>query len=90
MDTQTITLSTPIEAHGETISTITLRRPKGRELKDMPIKQNMVMGDLFGVAAACADLPVSSLDHLDAADLINIMGVVGGFLGVGSGGTPSS
>lgn len=86
----TIQLGTPIEAHGETVSVLTLRRPKAKELRDMPIKQGMVMGDLYAVAAACADLPTSAIDQLDAADLMQVMGVVGGFLGVGPGAIPSS
>ena len=47
------------------------------------------MGDLYDVAAACADVPVSSIDQLDAADLMKLMEVIGGFLGVGSGMTRS-
>lgn len=86
----TIQLSEAIEAHGERVSVLTLRRPKARDLQDMPLKPNMVMGDLYGVAAACADLPPSAIDQLDAADLMKVMEVVGGFLGVGTGGMPSS
>ncbi len=80
-----ITLASPIMAHGETLTMLTLRRPKARELRSMPMRANMVMGDLYDVAAACADVPASSIDQLDAADLMQVMEVIGDFLGVGSG-----
>lgn len=90
MSVTVIELDAPIQAHGETISVLTLRRPKAKELRDMPIRSDMKMGDLFGVAAACADIPPSAFDQLDASDLMKVMGVVGGFLGVGDGTTQSS
>ena len=86
---RTITLSTPIEVHGDQVSSLTLRAPKAKQLRDMPLKQGMVMGDLFPVAAACADVPPSAIDQLDASDLMQVMEVVGGFLGLGTGVTPS-
>lgn len=90
MSKTTIKLNTPIEAHGNTVSELTLRAPKAKELRDLPIKQNMTMGDLYGIAAACADVPPSSIDQLDAADIMKVMEVVGGFLGLGTGETQSS
>lgn len=85
-----IELTTPIDAHGEQVTRLTMRHPKAKELRDLPIKQNMVMGDLYGVAAACADVPPSSIDQLDAGDLMKVMEVVGSFLGLGTGATQSS
>lgn len=86
----TIQLTTPIDAHGSQVTQLTMRPPKAKELRDLPIKQNMVMGDLYGVAAACADVPPSSIDQLDAGDLMKVMEVVGSFLGLGTGATQSS
>lgn len=82
-----IALSKPIKLGSDDLHEISLRSPKARELREMPIKQGLVMGDIYPVAAACADLPVSCIDQLEAADMMKVMEVVSGFLGVGTGAT---
>lgn len=89
-DKITIALTTPVQVHGSMTSELVLRRPTGRELREFPLKQTLALGDLYGVAAACADIPPSSMDQMDAADVMQVMEAVSGFLGVGIGGTPSS
>jgi len=85
-----IKLTVPIEAHGEMISTLTLRRPKAKELREMPLRSALKMGDFYDIAAACADIPPSAFDQIDGADVMHIVEVVGGFLDRGTGAPPSS
>ncbi|MFN4328302.1 MAG: phage tail assembly protein [Limnobacter sp.] len=82
---KTIDLSSPIKLGGDDLHQVTLRAPKAKDLREMPIKQGLTMGDLFPIAASCADLPVSCIDQLEAADMMKVMEVVSGFLGVGTG-----
>ena len=82
-------LRAPIVVHGETVDTLTVRRATAREMRELPIGGTKKMGDLYDFAAACCDIPPSSIDQLDAADMVSLMGVVSGFLDAGIGETPS-
>lgn len=64
-----ITLTTPIQAHGETLTELALNVPiRAKALRRM----DEAKGD-FGKACAliehCAAIPASSVDELDARDL---------------------
>ncbi len=82
-------LRAPIVVHGETVDKLTVRRATAREMRELPIGGTKKMGDLYDFAAACCDIPPSSIDQLDAADMVSLMGVVSGFLDAGIGETPS-
>lgn len=61
----------------ETINIITIKRPKGKEFRAMKSEHKMAMTlELLG---ACASLPPSTVDMIDADDLIPLMEIVGGF-----------
>lgn len=86
--TDAIALNTPIQAHGETLSELTLRRPTAKEaraIKALPYKidaDQAVSLDLDVAAkyiAACAEIPPSSVDQLDLADLNTLAWQVAGF-----------
>lgn len=86
----TITLSEPIEAHGQTIEQLVIEPPRGKHLRALPVKQRLDMGDLLDLAGACTGLPPSAMDQLSAADVLAVVEAMGNFLGGAPGGTQSS
>lgn len=83
-----IKLQVAIEAHGEPLTTLTLRRPtttEARAIKVLPYKigkDEEVSLDLDAAAkyiAVCAGIPPSSVNQLDLADLNSLSWVVAGF-----------
>ena len=85
MSAITHTLKHPIEIKTpegevlEKITTITIKRPRGKEFRAMKSDSKMAMTlELLG---ACANLPPSTVDMIDADDLIPLMEIVGGFFG---------
>lgn len=87
MNEETYTLKHPItwqskaeNAAPETITHLTLQRPKAKHMKVM----DKVQGDtakLLALVAACSSRPQALVDEIDAEDLIEIGGIVEGFLG---------
>lgn len=74
----TVTLQVPIEAHGETVTQLNLRRPTVQEvraIKSLPYKigqDEEVKIDTDVAAkyiAVCAAIPSSSVNQLDLSDL---------------------
>lgn len=83
-----IKLDQPIEAHGEQLTELTLRRPTVQEvraIKAMPYKLDKnedVSLDMDVVAkyiAVCAGIPPSSVNQLDLSDLNSLAWVVFSF-----------
>ena len=83
-----VKLSSPIQAHGETLTELTLRRPTSKEaraIKALPYRMGMdesIAIDLDVAAkyiVACADIPPSSIDQLDLSDLNTLAWKVAGF-----------
>lgn len=74
----------PVEYAGETLTEITLLRPKGREVRKIDIN-NIDLDQLLTMAGKClgGDLSHVVIDLLDAADCIAIAEVYGGFLASG-------
>ena len=81
-------LSTPIQAHGEEVTSITLRRPtvaECRAIKMLPYvlgKDEEVSLNLDVAAkyiAVCGAIPAPSVNQLDLADLNNLAWVIAGF-----------
>ncbi len=88
-----ITLSKPIEAHGETIAELNLREPTGGDIRDcgLPMRVTQEVGggvssdiNTASVAryiSALARIPASSVANLSAADFIAAMNGVLDFFG---------
>ena len=77
---KTVALQYPIEANGETLTSLTLRRPKMGDMKAM----DGVTGDVARQAAligALAGIPPSSVDELDGEDFMTISSAVADFFG---------
>lgn len=77
----TITLSEPIEWGDETIEEVTLRRPKGKELK--MLSGDPSMDDLLKIAGKCGGLTPRQIDDMDADDALALAEAVGDFLDSG-------
>ncbi len=85
---ESVKLNAPIEAHGEPLSELTLRRPTVQEvraIKALPYrigKDEEVSLDMDVAAkyiAVCAGIPPSSVNQLDLADLNTLSWEVAGF-----------
>ena len=83
-----VKLQVPIEAHGEPLLELTLRRPTVQEvrtIKALPYKidKNEEISLDMDVAAkyiaVCAGIPPSSVNQLDLADLNSLSWAVAGF-----------
>lgn len=83
-----IKLSSPIQAHGEQLTELVLRRPTSKEaraIKALPYRMGMdesISIDLDVAAkyiVECAGIPASSVDQLDLADLNSLAWKVAGF-----------
>ncbi|MHC8399481.1 phage tail assembly protein [Pseudomonas sp. MDT1-17] len=86
--TGAVKLQVAIEAHGEPLTELTLRRPTVQEvraIKALPyrIDKNEEVGLDMDVAAkyiaVCAGIPPSSVNQLDLADLNALSWAVAGF-----------
>lgn len=88
----TMTLSQPIQAHGETVRTLTFRTPTGADLVKcgMPFRFTQRNGetsrDIDTIATAAliarlASVPPSSVETMTARDFVEGMAIVTGFLG---------
>lgn len=84
----TIKLKTPIQAHGEPVTELTLRRPTTRECRligQLPyrIEKDESVGLNLDIAAkyivVCAEIPNSSVDQLEVADLNTVAWALAGF-----------
>lgn len=84
-----VPLSTPVEAHGETLAVLTLRPPKGRDIRLAGVPYAITQdGDvrIDGAAmakmiAALAGVPPSVVDGLSSEDWNTAMMAVLGFFG---------
>lgn len=88
MSTTTHVLSNPIQAHGEELKALEIRRPTVKEcraIKSLPYKIEMdesVVLDLDVAAkyiAVCAAIPQGSVEQLDLADLNGLAWRIAGF-----------
>lgn len=95
---QPIKLQAPIEAHGETLVELTLRRPTVQEvraIKALPYKidKSEEVGLDMDIAAkyiaVCAGIPPSSVNQLDLVDLNALSWAVASFF-MTAASTPST
>lgn len=86
--TDPVKLQVPIEAHGEPLSELTLRRPTVQEvraIKALPYKidkgedVSLDMDVAAKYIAVCAGIPPSSVNQLDLSDLNTLSWAVAGF-----------
>lgn len=88
-----VKLTTPIDAHGETLSELTLRKPNGKDIRinGMPFRMNSsdesIITDSAVVhryIASLAGIPPSAVDRLSPPDWVSAMSTVLDFFGVGA------
>ena len=86
-----VRLTTPIEAHGDMITELTLRKPNGKDIRvtGMPFRMGVsdesIITDAAVVHRYIANLggiPPSAVDKLSPVDFCTAMEVVLGFFGV--------
>lgn len=65
-------LDYPVSFGGETITSLTLRRPKGREIRAMQNGKGTAIDRTFEMMATLAEREVALIDELDAADVKKI------------------
>lgn len=76
-----VTLSAPIEAHGEELYSLRFRKPKGRDFKQISASSmESPFQMILDFAAVLADVPPSAMDELEAADVQRVCEVVGPLL----------
>lgn len=84
----TIKLRTPIVFGSNTIEELTLRRPKAKDFRSLPMEPRF--GDILDLAGRLCAQPKAVMDELDVEDLDEVMNIVGDFVpgGRGTGPTP--
>jgi len=75
---KTITLKHPFNVGSEQITEIKFRRPKGKDLRLLPPEP--ATSDILDLAARIGGVPPSTIDEMDAEDVMEIVGVVQDFL----------
>ncbi len=75
---KTITLETPIEVNGETITEVTIRRMKGRDIKKMSKAPGDEVAKMFAILPDLTEQAPEAFDEMDAADLAEIMDFIDG------------
>lgn len=71
-NTKTFDLEYPVVYEGEPINSLTLRRPKGREIRAAQDGVGTPIVRTFQMAATLADRPFELIEELDAADIRRI------------------
>jgi len=84
---ETVTLKYPFEFEGETITEITIRRPKMRDMKKAQ-KHKDDMEKSIHMIADLADLSPRLIEELDTEDFGQVSAIVGEFMGVSADQTP--
>ncbi len=88
MSTITVKLAEPIEFGSRTISELTLRKPKAKDMRQFPLAPQM--GDMLDLASKLAGEPTSVIDELSVQDMTRVVEVIGDFLGASQAtGTPA-
>ncbi|MEI7601756.1 MAG: phage tail assembly protein [Aestuariivirga sp.] len=82
-DTARVTLACPLQIEGRMVTEVTIRRPKVRDLRALEKGREPGFTELdqgIAMAAALCDLPLATMDEMDAGDFAAISEVLGGFL----------
>jgi hypothetical protein len=78
---KTFDLDYPVNFQGETIKSLTLRRPKGREIRAMQSGKGSNIERSFEMMGSLAERPSDLFDEMDAADIRKIDGWLNEILG---------
>lgn len=70
---------------GSELTVLHLRRPKGRELRDVELTGRLKVGVIMDIVGKMCSLLPDEVDEIDGADVLEIVGVVSPFLAVGDG-----
>ncbi len=81
MEKKVLKLSEPIKFGEETVHELHFRKPKARDLKVMKGKGGV--GDVLALAAQLCDQPPSMIDELCIDDTMEVVEIVGNFMGAG-------
>lgn len=73
-------LAVPITFEGREVSEITLRRLKGKDIRDME-RHGSDVEKTFFIIGRLASLPPEAVDELDAADFEAVSEIIEGFMG---------
>jgi hypothetical protein len=84
---KTVKLTKPIQAHSQTLTELTLREPKGRDIascglprgfsqRRRALSMDVDTDAVHGYISTLGNIPPSSVDQLDAADWMTLMGEV--------------
>lgn len=76
----TVALTVPIEAHGETLTSLTLRPPKVEEIEACDLVGNRTTRAYADFFMRLAGIPRSSVLQLDPADYVECLNTAAGFL----------
>lgn len=80
--TDRVTLSQPFKVGDATITEVTIRRPKVRDLRALEEARKPGASEIdqgIAMAAALCGLPMEAMDDMDAADFTAVSEVVGRF-----------
>ena len=82
-ETKTIKLTKPIQAHGETIDEMVVKRPTGKDLFDLDAMDTTKPSfkDMVRVVQVCQKIPLSSVKEMDGGDVMAVAKVLYDFLG---------
>lgn len=75
-----IELQHPIKFGDETITSLTLRRPKAKDFRSLT-DMSKPFAAMLDFAATLAELPPAAVDLIDVDDVPKVIEVVSGFLG---------
>lgn len=75
-----ISLSTALTVGSETITELKLEKPKAKHLREISAESESPMSMILDVAGACAGLPPSVMDEIEAADAMKVVNEFGPFV----------
>ena len=71
-------LKEPVKAGSETITELTIRAPKAKDLRKLPAQPQT--GDLLDLAGRLCGQPPSVIDELGMDDTMAVLDIVGNFM----------
>lgn len=82
MESKTYTLKHPVVFGSEQITSLRVRKPKARDLRDLPAG-DLTMGHMMDLAAVLCDQPCAVINDLEIDDAMAVLEIVGGFMPAG-------
>lgn len=91
-EAQTYTLKHPVQDGANTVTTLAFRRPKGKDMLDLPAGGSISVGDLLRFAGRLTGTLSHVMNELDAEDVVEVCDIAANFLqrGPRTGETPSA